>query len=148
MSTGIPGPQGAPGIQGPAGGATVAKLAADTAAITATALADVAGLSVALAAGILYRVEALVPFTSASVLAGVKLGVTHPSATLAVFNVAVPVAADGVAAMLHGWVTSSGDSVAGTGVQANNATYLAGSTASSSRRRPGRCRCRPARRSP
>lgn len=120
---GIQGIQGATGPQGPS--SSFAKLTADLAASTVTALADTTGLSFAVVSGTYYRFRALVIFRSAALTTGLKLGLSIPAVTVFAAHVVIPVAADGVAAAFHGELTVSDDSVIGSGVAAINTDYLA-----------------------
>lgn len=126
-STGSAGATGATGPQGPSGdaSATTCKLTADAAALTSATLANVTGLSFALTAGTYYSFEFLVLFQSAAATTGLRLGLTFPAAIVVSAAVEIPVAADGTAGAIHGWLTSTGDSVLGTGVQAAATTYAA-----------------------
>jgi len=64
-------------------------------------------------------------FRSAVLTTGLKLGLTFPAVTTFAASVELPVAADGTAGQFAGQITSSGDSVTGTGVEATGTTYLA-----------------------
>lgn len=124
---GSTGPAGTTGPQGPSGDASAVtcKLTADAAALTSTTLANVTGLSFAVTAGSYYSFEFVVLFQSAATTTGLRLGLTLPAATGYSASVDIPIAADGTAGTLHGWLTSSGDSVLGSGVQAAATTYAA-----------------------
>lgn len=124
---GSPGPAGPPGSQGASGDAvpSTVKLTADLAASTSTTLANTTGLSFAVTAGNYYSFEFVVLFQSAATTTGIRLGLTCPAFTVYSARVEVPVAADGVSADMQGWLTTSGDSVLGTGVQAITTTYAA-----------------------
>lgn len=123
-NVGIQGPAGAQGPSGDASAITV-KLTADLAASTSTTLANAAGLSLAVTAGTYYSFDFVVLFQSAATTTGLRLGLTCPAFTVYSARVGIPVAADGVAGDLQGWLTTSGDSVLGTGVQAITTTYAA-----------------------
>ena len=75
---GTPGADGAPGAPG-LGFTALAKLAADSSPFTSVTLANVAGLSVPLAANTAYKIDALLALTSAAVTTGWQLGVTGPA---------------------------------------------------------------------
>jgi len=106
-------------------GATIAsmQLAADAPSSITTGLVNVTGLAVPLLSGKTYGFLAQILFRSATTTTGLKFGATFPAVTDVGINVDIPVAADGTAGTFHGWITSSGDSVIGTGVQAANTTY-------------------------
>lgn len=125
---GAPGPQGIQGPQGPAGPANLitVKLEADISpAATAIAAADITGLSFPVTANTHYTYRFLILFQTTATTTGIRLGVTHPAATLTAYTANIPAAADGAAGMYSGWGTTSGDLVVGTGAQAINTTYLA-----------------------
>lgn len=127
-ATGPQGPQGAQGPQGPAGPSilSVVTLGEDTSALTSTTLANVTGLSFAVAATTCYEFRFLVLFQSAATTTGLKLGVTCPaSPTAFAYGIRTPIAADGAGGEWQGWGTASGDAVTGTGVQAANTVYVA-----------------------
>lgn len=94
------------------------------AASSSTTLANTAGLSVAVLAGYLYTFRFHFLFQSANVGAGLKLGLTFPVGVCAA-TIRIPIAADGTDSEVVGQITSSGDSVIGTGVEVINTTYLA-----------------------
>jgi len=107
-----------------AGGATFAKLTADQ-PFTTTSLANVTGLAFAVTAGTLYRFSFDVIFRSAATTTGIGLGLTGPAVTSLAATARIPIGADGAGGELQGWLTSSGDAVIGTGVQAIGTDYLA-----------------------
>lgn len=109
----------------PGGGPTTVKLTADLAAATVVALANTTGLSFSLTANTYYAFEFMVVFSSAATTTGLRVGFTCPAFTLMSCSVSIPTAADGASAMWHGWITTSGDSVVGSGVQAINTNYVA-----------------------
>jgi hypothetical protein len=124
---GSAGSAGATGPQGPSGDASAitVKLTADLTASTSTTLANAAGLSFAVTAGTYYSFEFVVLFQAAATTTGLRLGLTCPAFTVYSARVEIPVAADGVSGDMQGWLTTSGDSVLGTGVQAITTTYAA-----------------------
>jgi uncharacterized protein YabE (DUF348 family) len=73
-------------------------------------------MSFAVTAGRAYRFRGLIVHRSAATTTGLKVGLTCPAFTVLATNVSIPVAVDGTAAFFHGMITSSGDSVTGTGV--------------------------------
>jgi len=79
----------------------------------------------ALTAGVTYRVTGRVLFTSAATTTGLKVALTYPAVTFGSFVVDGPIAADGANGFLQGTITSSGDGVTFTGVQAIGTAYLA-----------------------
>ena len=119
--------QGVKGDTGPAGpgGDTHLRLDADLAANTTVTLANTTGLSFAVVNGTTYKFRGLIVFRSAATTTGIKVGITVPNFTVFSASVFAPVAADGTAGGFHGWLTSSGDSVTATGVQAANTDYIA-----------------------
>lgn len=123
----IRGPQGPKGDKGdPGQGAgAVAALAADTTARTLTTLADLTGLGFPVVAGGVYRFEGRIAFRTAATTTGIRLGLTCPAFTVMAATVNIPFAADGQAAMWHGVINSSGDSVVSTGVPVANVDQLA-----------------------
>ena len=92
---------------------------------TVTALADVTGLSVPVTAGVSRRFRFDVVFRTAATTTGIGLALTYPAASTFAATARIPIGADGAGGELQGWVTSSGDAVVGTGVQAINTDYLA-----------------------
>lgn len=111
-------------ITGLPSGDTILKLTADQ-AFTAITLANVTGLSFAVTSGTHYRIAARIVFRTAATTTGLKLGATIPAFTVFSASVNIPLAADGAGGMWHGWLTSSGDTVTSTGVQAANTDYVA-----------------------
>jgi hypothetical protein len=122
---GLQGEQGPQGIQGPPGPSeSIVKVTADQAS-SVTTLANATGLSFAVAAGTTYRFNGYIVFRTAATTTGLKLAATVPAFTVFAAAVNIPLAADGSGGMWHGWLTSSGDSVTATGVQAANTDYVA-----------------------
>ncbi len=102
------------------------RLTADVAANTATALANVAGLSFPLESGDAYDFEFEVIYRSAATTTGIRLGVTCPAFTVLAATVRIDgFAADGTGSTFHGPITTSGDSVMTTGTVVANTDYLA-----------------------
>jgi hypothetical protein len=56
---------------------------------------------------------------------GLKVGLVFPSATVVSAVAYVPESADGTAAQITGWITSSGDSVSGTSMPTINVPLIA-----------------------
>lgn len=104
---------------------TTVKLTGDLGAVTSTTLTDTTGLAFSVVSGTYYRFEFYIVFRTANTSSGLKVGLTYPSATIAAAHAQIPIAADGTAADFGGQITSSGDSVVGTGVEATNTDYLA-----------------------
>lgn len=137
--TGVTGTTGPSGPSGPAGsagatGATGAtgptaasyiRLATDVASVNTSVLANVASLAFLLASGTTYSYAFNVLWQTAAPTVGLRLGLTFPAVTIQSANVRIPIAADGAGAEMQGWVTSSGDSITGTGAEASGTTYLA-----------------------
>ena len=124
--TGIQGIQGIDGPTGPAGvGESLVRLTSDSPTSTTVAMGNVTGLVFSLQAGVTYEFGFCVIFKSFTSTSGLRLGLTFPSATIVSASARIPISADGAAAELQGWITTSGDSVMGTAVQAVNTDYLA-----------------------
>lgn len=133
--TGPSGPAGPSGPSGPAGpsgptgaaggGGTFVRLTADTATSTTTALANATGLSFSVSSGTTYGFEFYPIFRSGAATNGIKLGLTFPAVTIIAATAGIPIAADGAGGELQGWISSSGDSVIGTGVQTAAVDYRA-----------------------
>lgn len=126
----VPGPTGPSGVSGAtgptgSGGGSFVNIASDLTTSLTTALRDATGLSFALSSGVTYGFEFYPIFRSAAATNGIKLGLTFPSATIIAATARIPIAADGAGGELQGWITSSGDSVIGTGVQTANTDYRA-----------------------
>ena len=127
-STGSTGAAGATGATGPTGsGPSYLVLTSDLAARPNTTLTNTTGLAFTAATGGYYQFSFGVVFQSAVTTTGIKLGITFPAATVfaAVVNNPVSTATDGVTSIFRGFITSSGDAVIGTGVQAINTNYMA-----------------------
>jgi hypothetical protein len=104
------------------------RAASTTTTSTTLGLVDHPSLKIAMPAsmtGSTYIFSFDVLFQSATITTGLKLGLTFPAAEVVSARVDIPVAADGTGADFTGWITSSGDSVVGTAVQAATTTYLA-----------------------
>lgn len=100
-------------------------LTGDLGAVSVTTLADSTGLAFSVVSGTYYRFRFEVVFQSANTGAGLKVGLTTPTFTILACHASIPIAADGTAAQFDGQITSSGDSVVGTGVEATGTNYLA-----------------------
>jgi hypothetical protein len=101
------------------------KLDADLAAYALTALTNTTGLSFAVTANTTYLFAAYIVFRSAALTTGLRLGATVPTFNTYAGTVRIPIAADAAAAAWHGSLTTSGDSVVGSGVEAINTDYVA-----------------------
>lgn len=101
---------------------TVRKTA-DQATTNTTPVATT-GMSFAVTNGVTYKFSFTIIFRSSNTLYGPEFGLTAPTGTLSAVAI-IPIAADGTGAAFHGSITSSGDSVTGTSVQATNTDYLA-----------------------
>ena len=110
-----------PGSSGP----TTVKLTVDLAASTVVTLANATGLSFAIVSGTYYHFKFYITFRSAATTTGIRLGLTFPAITRFASTANIPIAADGAGGLWQGWITTSGDAVVGTGVQAINTDYLA-----------------------
>ena len=115
-------------IPGGAGGPATVKLTADLAAYSVATLVNLAGLAFAVASGVYYRFVFNVVHQQAATTTGLRLGLTFPAATIfaahARVSHGVTVNADGTDIMFEGPITTSGDSVLGTGVQAAATNYI------------------------
>lgn len=126
--TGATGPSGAvgpAGATGATGGPSKVVIVADLATLTTTLLQTSPSLLFALTSGITYHFEFRVLFSCGQTTTGIKLGLAFPAATVVAASVNIPIAADGTAGELVGQITSSGDSVTGTGVETTGVVYLA-----------------------
>jgi hypothetical protein len=100
-------------------------MATDMATNVGTTLTTMATLGFLLSSGTTYTFAYNILFQSGAPTVGLKLGLAFPAATVQASTAKIPVAADGVAAEFQGWISSSGDSVSGTAVQASGTNYLA-----------------------
>jgi hypothetical protein len=100
-------------------------MATDLATNVGTTLTTMATLGFLLSSGTTYTFAYNIIFQSGGPTVGLKLGLNFPAATVQASNVAIPVAADGTAAEFFGTISSSGDSVTGTGVETSGTNYLA-----------------------
>lgn len=102
------------------------KLTSDLSAVTSTSLGNATGLSFTVEANMYYEFKFMVLFSSAATTTGIKLSVSVPgSPAVLSASARIPVAADGTAGELNGWITASDDAVTGTGVQAASTNYVA-----------------------
>jgi hypothetical protein len=101
------------------------KLGADVGPTNATGLANVTGVSFAVAANTDYRFEFLILFQSNNVANGPKFALTSPAGSSITYHVTIPTAADGTDADYEGQGTTSGDTVQVGAVPAASTTYLA-----------------------
>jgi hypothetical protein len=88
-------------------------------------MVNTTGLAFPVTAGRTYRFECFVVFRTAATTTGLKLGLTCPAFSVLAAHANIPIALDGTAAMLHGTLSSSGDSVVGTGIGVVNTDHLA-----------------------
>lgn len=89
---------------------------------SSTTVSNVTSLSFEATSGVTYKFKFNVLFSSAATKTGVKLGLTAPAGTLAA-TAYIPSSGDGVNSITLGHITSSGDLVTGTGVQAASTSY-------------------------
>ena len=117
--------KGDPGTNGTNG--TIISTCKTTADInqTTTTLANITNLNFNVVSGSYYQYEFFILFQSSIATNGLKLAVTYPAATVASYRAEIPIAADAAAGDWHGWGTSSGDAITGTGVQTANVVYMA-----------------------
>jgi len=109
---------------GGTGSGAFVLLAADQ-STTGSSMTSVPSVAFALLPNNTYTFKFWVMFRSSSSTNGIRLGLTFPVVVRFAASVAIPIAADGTSAVLMGWLTSSGDSVIGTAVQAANTDYMA-----------------------
>jgi len=109
---------------GGGGGGIFALLAADQ-STTASSLTSVTNVAFALLPNTTYTFKFWVIFRSSSSSNGIRLGLTFPAVVRFAASVHIPILIDGAGAEYHGWLTSSGDQVVGTSVQASNTDYVA-----------------------
>jgi hypothetical protein len=112
------GPTGDVGPTGPTGGSTYLNVAANLAAQPSTSVyRNTTGLFFNAATGSLYEFRFGVIYSSAATTTGIAIKMTFPAVTMFSASVMAPVstAADGVANIFCGWITTSGDAVIGTG---------------------------------
>jgi hypothetical protein len=93
--------------------------------MVSASLATSATMLFAISSGVHYAFEWIVLFRSAATTNGVRLGLVFPAATYFGATVRIPVAADATGGEFQGQLTSSGDAVIGTGVEATGTTYVA-----------------------
>jgi hypothetical protein len=110
----------------PAPGDKFCKLTADLASTTVTTMANVTGMNLPVLAGNYYKFKFNIIYQSAATTNGVRLGVTVPAFTRFTGAADLPVstAADGTANIFRGHLTSSGDSVVGTGTPAVTTDFM------------------------
>ena len=103
------------------------NLTADLTGSTSTTLADVTGLVFPVRSGVRYAFEFILIYQQASTTTtGLKIGLTFPAVTVFSANAIIPgVTIDGTANIYAGAITTSGDSVAGSGVEAAGTNYEA-----------------------
>lgn len=108
-----------------AGGSTsaVVIVSANDQTTTTVAMTSVTDMGFALLPNRTYHFRFLLIFRSASTSNGIRLSVTTPSVVRFAATVAIPNGADG--SMMVGWITSSGDTVVSSIVQASNTDYIA-----------------------
>lgn len=107
-------------------GPSSTKLTSDLSAYTSTSLTDASGLSFSVNANTYYHFKFIIVFSTASGNTGIRLSVSVPSSPdILSAKATIPIAADGTASELTGWITSSNDAVVGTGVQTSNTDYIA-----------------------
>jgi hypothetical protein len=101
------------------------KITGDLSATTSTTLANTTGLVFAVVNGTYYHFRFFVLWQTATATTGIKIGITTPTFTVYSATVRMPVAADGTGAEWTGALTTSGDSVIGSGAESTNTTYPA-----------------------
>lgn len=92
---------------------------------SSTTLVNITGLNFNVTADGYYHFRFLIPFRSSVTGTGLKLALSVPEYSVFSAKAYIPRAADGAGAEFQGWITSSDDSVIGSGVQTANTDYLA-----------------------
>jgi len=128
--TGASGPSGTAGAAGPTGptsgtAATYTRMGGDLATNVGTTLTTMASLGFLLSSGTTYIFAYNILFQSGAPTVGLKLGLNFPAATVQASTAKIPIGADGAGAAMQGWISSSGDTVLGTAVEASGTNYLA-----------------------
>jgi hypothetical protein len=82
-------------------------------------------LTFLLSSGRTYIFAYKILFQGSNAANGLRIGLTFPSATVVSAVGYVPVSADGTAAQMTGWITSSGDAVVGTSLPTVNVPLMA-----------------------
>lgn len=113
---------------GGSGGPATVKLTSDLAPYLLTALTNATGLSFAVTSGVYYNFSFVIVHQSLLSTTGLRLGLTHPGATIFAAHAAVShtasATADGSDNRFEGPLTTSGDSVVGAGVAAATTNYV------------------------
>lgn len=127
LSGGGIGPAGPTGATGPTGGASYVNVTADLASHPNSTISNTTGLLFTAATGSLYHFKFGIVYQSALTTTGISIGMTFPAVTMFSASVMAPVstAADGTANIFYGWITTSGDSVIGTGTPATTTNFTA-----------------------
>lgn len=95
-----------------------------TLTVTGNTNVKVPQLEMTLLANSTYQIECAVVFQTTATALGVKGGVFTSAGSTGTYTIDIPVAADGTAGLFSGWISSAGDSVTGTAVQAANTNYV------------------------
>lgn len=106
-------------------GGTGVRTTVDLTTMLSASLATSTNLIFALSSGTHYNFEFGILFQSGTATNGLRVGLQFPAVTYVAAGVQIPIAADGTAADFEGQITSSGDAVIGTAVEAANTTYFA-----------------------
>lgn len=126
---GATGPAGADGAAGAAGAnglgfGAIAKLSADLAAVTTTALADVTGLSFDLVANRYYSFQFWVRFSTAATTTGAKFAVNAPANSHIVYQVQTSLTAAAAGAPTFRMANAADVGIASASVNVANASML------------------------
>ena len=95
-----------------------------TLTVTGNTNVKVPQLEMTLLANSTYQIECAVVFQTTATALGVRGGVFTSAGSTGTYTIDIPVAADGTAGLFSGWISSAGDSVTGTAVQAANTNYV------------------------
>ena len=128
-AAGPTGPTGTTGTIGPTGptgaGILTVTTTVDSPTTNTTALGNITGLALTLAANTTYQISACVGYTVPTTTIGVRIGLTFPASAFASLQVWIPTAADGTAMATGGIINSSGDSVVSATSPANTGDWVA-----------------------
>ena len=111
---------------GPAGGPWTSTVYLSTLNFsTSTSALAMPGVSFAVSTGVRYRFDFGIVFATGISTTGIKLSALFPAASTFAATAKIPIAGDGPGGELQGWITTSGDTVIGTAIQAASTKYFA-----------------------
>jgi len=102
----------------------VVRTTSDYTTPTGTTLNNIPNLDYNLVANSTYSVTCNLVFQTTATVLGARLSMSLTAGSTIAATIEIPMAADGTAGALQGWVTMSGDPVTGTAVQAANTNYI------------------------